>query len=93
MDSIAPGDIVIGVDTHKDNHVAFACEGLGRRLDDLEVPATNEGYTILLGWAEDLGRARVFGVEGTGSYGIGSRTVPASPQPRRDRGLPAAAQR
>lgn len=71
MDSIAPGDIVIGVDTHKDNHVAFACDGLGRRLDDLEIPATNEGYTILLCWAQDLGRVKVFGVEGTGSYGIG----------------------
>jgi transposase len=71
MESIAPGDIVIGVDTHKDNHVAFACDGLGRRLDALEVPATNEGYTVLLRWAEDLGRVRVFGIEGTGSYGIG----------------------
>lgn len=71
MDSIAPDDIVIGVDTHKDNHVAFACDGLGRRRDDLEVRATTEGYTAMLTWAENLGRVRVFGVEGTGSYGMG----------------------
>jgi transposase len=71
MDSIAPDDIVVGVDTHKDTHVAWACDGLGRRLGDLEIPATNDGYAALLAWAVALGRVAVFGVEGTGSYGIG----------------------
>lgn len=71
MDSIALDDIVIGVDTHKDTHVAFACDGVGRRLDDVEIPATNDGYAHLLDWAVALGTVRAFGVEGTGSYGIG----------------------
>jgi transposase len=71
MNSIAPHDIVIGVDTHKDTHVACACDGVGRRLDDIEIPATNDGYAELLGWALSLGTIAVFGVEGTGSYGIG----------------------
>lgn len=71
MNSIALDDIVIGVDTHKDTHVAFACDGVGRRLDDIEIPATNNGYAELLDWALTLGRVQAFGVEGTGSYGIG----------------------
>ena len=71
MNSIAPTDIVAGVDTHKDNHVAFACDGLGRRLGDIEVQATTHGYEELLVWAQQFGRIKVFGIEGTGSYGAG----------------------
>ena len=71
MDSIAPGDVVVGVDTHKDTHVAFACDGLGRALDDIEISATNDGYGELLRWALAMGTVYGFGVEGTGSYGVG----------------------
>jgi transposase len=71
MHSITPSDIVIGVDTHKDNHVAYACDGLGRRIDDIEIPATPDGYHALLAWAVVFGRVHTFGVEGTGSYGSG----------------------
>ena len=42
-------DVIVGVDTHKDQHVAFAIDGLGGAVGDpLEVPATNEGYGALL---------------------------------------------
>lgn len=71
MNSIAPDDIVIGVGTHKNNHVAWACDGLGRRVGDVEIPATNDGYAALLAWAIALGPIAAFGVEGTGSYGVG----------------------
>jgi Transposase len=73
MDSIAlgRGDVVVGVDTHKDEHVAVALDGLGGRLGDLPIAANGDGYRQLFDWAATLGRVHAFGVEGTGSYGVG----------------------
>lgn len=73
MQSIAlqPSDVVVGVDTHKDEHVAVALDGVGRRLGEILVEATAAGYAQLLTWADELGRTAAFGVEGTGSYGSG----------------------
>ncbi len=74
MTSIAleRGDIVVGVDTHKDQHVAVALDGVGGRLGEpLVVDATNDGYAELLAWACGLGPVHTFAVEGCGSYGIG----------------------
>src|SRR5215212_5362310 len=73
MPSIALGrnDVIVGVDTHKDEHVAVALDGLGGRLGDLAVTANPDGYAQLLAWADQLGVVAVFGVEGTGSYGSG----------------------
>lgn len=73
MTSIAlgRGDVVVGVDTHKDEHVAVALDGLGGRLGELAIAANPDGYAELLAWAEQLGAVAVFGVEGTGSYGSG----------------------
>jgi transposase len=64
-------DVIVGVDTHKHEHVAVAIDGLGGRLGELYLPATNVGYAELLAWARSLGAVHAFGVEGTGSYGIG----------------------
>ena len=61
--------IIVGVDTHKDAHVAVAIDTLGRRLAQLEIPATAAGYQQLHSWATDLGPNEAFGIEGTGSYG------------------------
>lgn len=63
--------VTVGVDTHKDLHVAVALDALGRRLDELVAPATAAGYRQLHRWASDLGSVQAFGVEGTGSYGAG----------------------
>lgn len=73
MTSIAyqPADVIVGVDTHKDLHVGYAIDGLGRHLDDTTIPATTDGYRRLREWAGDLGQVAVYGVEGTGSYGVG----------------------
>ena len=73
MTSIALGrcDVVVGVDTHKDEHVAVALDGLGGRLSELGIAATPDGYAELVAWADKLGAVAVFGVEGTGSYGSG----------------------
>jgi transposase len=63
--------IVVGIDTHKDVHVAVALDHLGRRLAELHVPTTTAGYSSLEHWATSLGIVDAFGIEGTGSYGAG----------------------
>ncbi len=65
------GEVVLGVDTHLDAHVAVALDGLGRRLGELALPTTKKGYENLVSWAQGLGRVRCAGVEGTSSYGAG----------------------
>lgn len=64
-------DIVVGVDTHKEQHTAVALDGLGGQIGSLVLPATQQGYADLLSWARAHGRLVAFGVEGTGSYGSG----------------------
>lgn len=71
---IAHGDevrVTVGVDTHKDSHVAQAKDQLGRRIGEKIIPTTPAGYRDLLAWAESLGEVETFGLEGTGSYGAG----------------------
>ena len=63
--------VVVGVDTHKDEHVAVAVDGLGVRLGEHRLRATTGGYAGLERWADGLGAVAAFGVEGTGSYGAG----------------------
>ena len=62
--------VAIGVDTHRDEHVAVALDGCGCELGSLAVSADASGYARLWQWASDLGVPR-FAVEGTGSYGAG----------------------
>jgi len=73
MNSIALGrqDVIVGVDTHKDEHVAVALDGLGGRLGERALPANPDGYKRLMDWANALGAVHAYGVEGTGSYGNG----------------------
>src|SRR5919204_4219086 len=66
-----PPRVTVGVDTHKDLHVAAARDQLGRRLGTTTAPATGAGYAELLTWARGLGEPVAWGVEGTGSYGAG----------------------
>jgi transposase len=64
-------EVILGVDTHLDFHVAVAVDHLGRRLGESSVPTTVKGYEELLCWAEGFGPVRCAGVEGTSSYGAG----------------------
>jgi transposase len=64
-------EVVLGVDTHLDLHVAVALDELGRRLGELAVPTTTRGYERLLLWAKHFGPLGRVGVEGTSSYGAG----------------------
>ena len=63
--------VIIGVDTHKDQHVAVAIDGRGVRLDEKHVPVALCGYEELERWSRSLGQIHAFGIEGTGSYGAG----------------------
>ena len=64
-------EVIIGVDTHKDQHVAVAIDGRGVLLDECHVPVTTNGYEELERWSRSLGEINAFGIEGTGSYGAG----------------------
>ena len=57
--------VAIGVDTHKQVHVAVALDQVGAEIDTCTVAATAVGYRRLLTWAMGLG-SPVFGVEGRG---------------------------
>ena len=64
-------EVIIGIDTHKDQHVAAAIDGLGVRLGEKHVPVTTSGYEEVERWSRSLGAVHSFGIEGTGSYGAG----------------------
>ena len=68
---LEPVRVTVGVDTHKDAHVAVAKDHLGRHLGDNTIPTAPSGYRDLLAWAESYGDVEAWGVEGTGSYGAG----------------------
>ena len=63
--------VIIGVDTHQDRHVAVAIDRQGVCLGERHTPATMFGYGELERWSRGLGEIRAFGIEGTGSYGAG----------------------
>ncbi|HUO70936.1 MAG TPA: IS110 family transposase [Solirubrobacteraceae bacterium] len=66
-------DYVLGVDTHRDEHVlAVVTAPAGAVVAGAAAPANTRGYRELLRVAERhaLGR-RVWAIEGTGSYGAG----------------------
>ncbi len=65
----ATGEVVLGVDTHKDVHVAAVINVLGVLLGTHRFPATADGYRQLLAWARTFGTLRQAGIECTGSYG------------------------
>ena len=62
-------EVVLGVDTHKDVHVAAVVTALGAQVADATFPTTTAGYRQLLAWARGYGVLDRAGVEGTGSYG------------------------
>ena len=59
--------VIVGVDTHKHEHVAVAINDLGARLATFRAPANGAGYADLVAWAYTLGDITAFGIEGTGS--------------------------
>jgi transposase len=63
--------VILGVDTHAEVHVAALLDHLGRLQGTLTIPATQAGSQQLLEWAGRHGQLTHAGVEGTGTYGAG----------------------
>lgn len=74
MDAIQ-NEVILGVDTHLDTHVAAVISHAGKLLGTLAMPTSATGYLKLLAWARSLGCVRRAGVEGTGTYGAGLARV------------------
>ena len=64
-------NVVGGVDTHADFHVAAAVDHNGGLLGIESFGADEAGYEHLLGWLAGFGAVEKVGVEGTGSWGVG----------------------
>jgi transposase len=63
--------VIGGVDTHKDLHVAAVIDDLGRILGVESFPVSRHGYRRLLAWLQSHGEVAAVGVEGCGSWGAG----------------------
>jgi transposase len=64
-------EVTVGVDTHRDAHVAAAVDAMGRALGTIEVTTDRGGYRRLELFAGSFGEVVAFGIEGTGAYGAG----------------------
>src|ERR687886_458585 len=63
--------VTVGVDTHRDLHVAVALNQHGGWLGARSFPTTPSGFAALMTWATRYGMLESIGIEGTGSYGAG----------------------
>jgi transposase len=63
--------VIGGVDTHKDLHVAAVVDAHDRVIGTGSFAATRQGYRQMLTWMRSLGDLQRVGVESTGSYGAG----------------------
>lgn len=73
MSTMAQSEMVVtvGVDTHRDVHVAAALDERGRLLGSESFPVSRDGYEAMVRWAQRLGVVGRFGIEGTGCWGAG----------------------
>ncbi|GBL45519.1 mobile element protein [Sulfuriferula multivorans] len=74
-DQLIQNEVILGVDTHLDMHVAAVISHAGKLLGTLATPTNTAGYLKLLAWARSWGCVRRAGVEGTGTYGAGLARV------------------
>jgi transposase len=63
------GRIVVGIDTHKDQHVAAAIDPTAGLVATATFGNDGPGHAALAAWAAALGPIDCFGIEGTASYG------------------------
>lgn len=64
-------DVIGGVDTHKELHVAAVVDYRDRVLGTETFPTTRHGYRLMLAWMRSFGDLRSVGVECSSSYGAG----------------------
>ncbi len=58
QDDSAANEVILGVDTHKDVHVAAVITALGVLVGSMTFPATAVGYRALLVWVGTFGMLR-----------------------------------
>lgn len=63
--------VTVGVETHKQFHVAHAADALGRTLGNLKFTATSGGYRQFAAWTRSMGQLETVGIKGPGHYGAG----------------------
>lgn len=63
--------LILGVDTHLDLHVAVLINTIGQVICTAEFETNSTGYDKLLRWCQSFGHLTKAGVEGTGTYGAG----------------------
>jgi transposase len=73
-----PPQLILGVDTHKDVHVAVLLDRLGRYLAASSFGTTDAANRELVAWTHRYGQVITAGVEGTGSYGYRLSAITAS---------------
>jgi transposase len=71
MTRASTGQVIGGVDTHKDVHVAAVIDSIGRIQGVASFPTTAHGYRRLIAWLQSHGDVLAVGVEGCGSWGAG----------------------
>ncbi len=69
--SCLEGEVILGVDTHRDTHAAVLVDPLGRLVAAETFATTRRGIRALIAWVRGRGTVRQAGVEGTGSFGAG----------------------
>ena len=65
---IAAVQVVVGVDSHRDEHMAVAINQQGVRLAERYAPATGYGYGDPARWFRKMGEVRALGIERTASW-------------------------
>ncbi len=65
------GDVHIGVDTHKKQHVMVALDTRGQGCGTQKVANSPAGWAVALQWAHDRDATCIWGVENSGSLGKG----------------------
>jgi transposase len=63
--------LTIGVDAHKQLHVALAVDDAGRVVDQWQGPNSTTGWAELWRWSVTLDGTRQWGIEGAWNYGRG----------------------
>lgn len=66
-----PTDVIVGVDTHQDQHAVVLLDQVGQLLGSRPFPATPGGYRRLLDWAASHGTVTTVAIEGANTYGAG----------------------
>ena len=62
LDGSPAVQVIIGVDTHLEEHVAVAIDRQGIRLGECRAPANTHGYSELERWSRDKGEIDAFGI-------------------------------